>query len=101
MYLADVMGTVVMTAKHPTYEGQRLLWVQPLDKDFSPQGERVVAVDKAQAGIGDRVLLFREGSGIRQIIGRDQGLPVEQAVKEAIPIRSIIIGIVDTVEQDQ
>ena len=39
---------------------------------------------------------FEEG-GIRQIMGRDQGLPVEQAVKEAIPIRSIIIGIVDTV----
>jgi len=99
MYLADVMATVVMSAKHPTYQGQRLLWVQPLDKDFAPQGERVIAVDKAQAGVGDRVLLFREGSGIRQIFGRDQGLPIEQAVKEALPIRSIIIGIVDEVEQ--
>ena len=99
MYLADVMGTVVMSAKHPTYEGQRLLWVQPLDKDFKPQGDRIIAVDKAQAGQGDRVLLLREGSGIRQIFGREKGLPVAQAVKEALPIRSVVVGIVDAVEQ--
>jgi ethanolamine utilization protein EutN len=99
MYLADVMGTVVMTAKHPAYEGQRLLWVQPLDKDFKPQGDRIIAVDKSQAGQGDRVLLMREGSGIRQILGREKGMPVAQAVKEAVPIRSLIVGIVDAVEQ--
>ena len=99
MYLADVMGTVVMTAKHPAYEGHRLLWVQPLDKDFKPQGDRIIAVDKSQAGQGDRVLLLREGSGIRQILGRDKGIPVGQAVKEAVPIRSLVVGIVDAVEQ--
>ena len=99
MYIADVVGTVVMTAKHERYEGQRLLWVQPLDKDYQPQGDRIIAVDKAQAGKGDRVLLLREGNGIRQIFGREQGLPIDKAIKEALPIRSVVVGIVDAIEQ--
>lgn len=89
-----------MTAKHEKYEGRRLLWVQPLDKNMKPQGERVIAVDQAQAGKGDRVLLLREGSGIRQILGRETGLTVDKAVKEAVPIRSLVVGIVDSVELD-
>ena len=59
MYLADVMGTVVMTANIHVRRSTPPLGTTRIK--ILPQGERVVAVDKAQAGIGDRVLLFRGG----------------------------------------
>jgi microcompartment protein CcmK/EutM len=98
MLLADVTGTVVMTVKHPAYAGEKLLAVQPLDEHLRPAGPVILAIDRAQAGVGDRVLVMREGSGVRQIVGRDQGKTVEQAVKMDWPVRSMIVGIVDAVD---
>ncbi|HEY1100183.1 MAG TPA: EutN/CcmL family microcompartment protein [Myxococcota bacterium] len=98
MLLADVVGTVVMSVKHATYAGEKLLQVQPLDEAMKPSGAVIVAVDRAQAGVGDRVLVLREGSGIRQILGRDHGKTIDEAVKMEVPIRSLIVGIVDAVE---
>jgi len=37
---------------------------------------------------------------VRQIVGRDQGKPVDQAVKMDWPVRSMIVGIVDAVDVD-
>lgn len=98
MILARVLGPVVMTVKHPAFEGEKLLAVQPLDEGGKAKGAPILAVDRAQAGAGDRVLVLREGSGIRQIVGRDQGLTVEQAVKVNWPVRSMIVGVVDEVD---
>ena len=98
MILADVVGTVVMTVKHPAFVGEKLLAVQPLDDKLQAHGSMILAVDRAQAGVGDRVLLLREGNGIRQIIGREQGKIVDEAVKMDWPVRSMIVGIVDSVE---
>ncbi|MCP4499928.1 MAG: EutN/CcmL family microcompartment protein [Deltaproteobacteria bacterium] len=97
MLLGRVEGTVVCTEKHQSLHAEKLLCVRPLDEMGDDLGELIVAVDRAQAGIGDQVLLMREGSGCRQIIGRDQGLTVDKAVKEAVPVRSMIVGIVDRV----
>lgn len=87
MRLARVISTVVSTIKHPTYHGQTLL----LCRVMSPQGaltkERVLAVDRAQAGVGDTVLILTEGNGVRQLMGPNAG-----------PIRSLIVGIVDAVD---
>jgi hypothetical protein len=44
------------------------------------------------------VLVLREGSGVRQIVGRDQGKTVADAVKMDWPVRSMIVGIVDCVD---
>jgi hypothetical protein len=41
---------------------------------------------------------MREGSGVRQIIGRDMGKHVDEAVKMDWPVRSLIVGIVDAVD---
>jgi microcompartment protein CcmK/EutM len=98
MLLGRVSGTVVMTVKHPAYAGQKLMAVDLLDEAGEPNGKSLLAIDRAQAGVGDHVLVMREGNGVRQIFGRDDGVPVEDAVKAELPVRSIIVGIVDEVD---
>lgn len=98
MFLAKVMGTVVMTVKHPTYEGEKLLAVQFLDQHKEPSGPQILAFDRVQAGVGDTVLVMREGNGVRQILGRDQGLAINDAIRQEVPVRSLIVGIVDQID---
>jgi ethanolamine utilization protein EutN len=74
-------------AKHPAFAGRTLLVVQPLDERGGDAGASFVAVDHAQAGAGDKVLVLTEGNGVRQILKAGD-----------VPIRSIIVGIVDQVE---
>jgi microcompartment protein CcmK/EutM len=74
-------------AKHPAYAGQSLFVVQPLDEHGKDAGTSFVAVDHAQAGIGDKVIVLTEGNGVRQIL----------QMGDVVPIRSIIVGIVDQV----
>jgi len=76
------------TVKHPAFVGRTLLVVQPLDERGTDSGASFVAIDNVQAGVGDMVLVLTEGNGVRQILG--QG--------DQVPIRSIIVGIVDAVE---
>lgn len=87
MTLGRVIGTVTATAKHPTYVGHKLMVVQPTDEFGSDTGDAILAVDTVQAGVGDRVLLLREGNGVRQILR-----------EKVLPIRTLIVGIVDAVD---
>ncbi|MBI5477836.1 MAG: EutN/CcmL family microcompartment protein [Deltaproteobacteria bacterium] len=87
MRICRVLGTVVATAKHPTYLGHKVLVVQPLDEQGERQGSSFLAVDVVQAGVGDLVLVMSEGNGVRQILKQ-----------QILPIRSLIVGIVDQVE---
>lgn len=89
MTLGRVKGTVVSTIKHPEYNGYKLFVIQPVDMDGKDIDESFLAVDVVQAGVGDTVLVLREGNGIRQIFG-----------KEILPIRSCVVGIVDHVEEE-
>ena len=90
MKVCRVIGTVVATAKHPAFEGHKLLVCQPLDEAGGDSGDTFLAVDRAQAGVGDTVLVNQEGNGARQILaGR---------VDAQLPIRSVIVGIVDEVD---
>jgi ethanolamine utilization protein EutN len=73
--------------KHPAYAGRPLFVVQPLDENGKDAGSSFVAVDSVQAGIGDKVIVLTEGNGVRQIL--KQG--------DIVPIRSVIVGIVDQV----
>ena len=86
MRLCRVIGPVVSTVKHPDYLGTTLLSVMPIDERGSDAGRSFLAVDRVQAGEGDRVLVLTEGNGVRQIMG---GTP---------PIRSVIVGIVDAIQ---
>jgi ethanolamine utilization protein EutN len=88
MKLCRVIGSVVATAKHPAFHAERLMIVQPLDERGGEAGTSFLAVDRAQSGPGDQVLVMREGNGVRQILGKG----------DIVPIRSIIVGVVDEVD---
>ena len=68
MILAKVIGTVVTTISHPHYDCQRLLVVQPLVSEGDRADDDFIAVDHTHAGIGDTVLINREGNGARQVL---------------------------------
>ena len=85
MILGKVVGTVVTTVSHPHYKNRKLLVVQPLVMPGDKADEDFIAVDNAQAGIGDTVLVNREGSGARQVLKNPDAC-----------IISVIVGIVDS-----
>jgi ethanolamine utilization protein EutN len=84
MVIGKVVGTVVTTISHPHYKNRRLLLVQPLGLPGQPEDGDFLALDNTQAGIGDTVLVNREGSGARQVLGIPDGCVI-----------SVIVGIVD------
>ena len=86
MILGLVTGTVTSSDKDPELAGYKLLVVQPLGVDLASEGEEFIAIDQVDAGIGERVLVVREGNAARQITGR-----------EKIPLQNVIVGVVDDV----
>lgn len=85
MILGKVTGTVVTTISHPHYKNRRLLVVQPLLLPGDPVEDDFVALDATQAGIGDTVLVNREGNGARDVLNNPEGCVI-----------SVIVGIVDS-----
>ena len=90
MILGKITGTVVSTEKHKVLEGHKLLIVQPINPDGEKKGKSLVAIDVVQAGIGDIALVMDEGNSGRMILGDPEA-----------PVRSVIVGIVDAVENEQ
>ena len=89
MMLGKVTGTIVTTISHPHYKNRRLLVVQPLTlPGEEPRGD-FVALDTTHAGIGDTVLVNREGNGARDVLNNPDGC-----------IISLIVGIVDSLYID-
>ena len=88
MTLARVVASVVATEKHPHYLGKKLLLVRPVSPEGEPKGKSILAVDGAQAGIGDLVLVVDEGGSSRTVIGDEL----------AVTVRTAICGIVDRVD---
>ena len=86
MYIGKVIGTVVSTIKISHLEGRKLLLVDQLDLRGQETGYYDIAVDVAQAGPGDTVLVIDEGNGARQILGLDPGA-----------VRAVVVGVVDEV----
>ncbi len=85
MILAKVVGTIVTTISHPHYKGRRLLVVQPLGLEGEAPDEDFIALDNTQAGVGDTVLINREGNGARQVLNNPDACVI-----------SVIVGIVDS-----
>jgi len=86
--LGKVVGTIVATISHPHYKNRRLLVIQPLvmDGDQPEPNDDFIALDNTQAGIGDTVLVNREGNGARQALKNPDAAVI-----------SVIVGIVDSV----
>jgi ethanolamine utilization protein EutN len=85
--IARVIGEVVATQKHASHEGRKALLVQPLNLDGSNRGDALVALDSADAGIGDRVLLVTEGFSAMTSVGRPMS-----------PIDMAVVGVIDRVD---
>ena len=86
MILGKVVGTVVTTISHPHYKNRRLLVVQPLGLEGEAPEDDFIALDSTQAGVGDTVLVNREGNGARQVLRNPDAAVI-----------SVIVGIVDSV----
>lgn len=87
MKIGRVIGSVEGAIKHPAYKNATMLVVQPLDLQGQPKGRTHPAMDMVGAGEGDMVLLVEEGKAAR-----------ERSGKKSIPVRTLIIGIVDSMD---
>ncbi|MDP7238856.1 MAG: EutN/CcmL family microcompartment protein [Candidatus Latescibacteria bacterium] len=87
MFLAQVLGSVVSTVKHQSYDGTKLMVVQPVSPGGTATEDSLLAVDTVGAGPGETVLVLRQGVAAAQVLGIDRP-----------PIRSVIVGIVDPVD---
>jgi ethanolamine utilization protein EutN len=87
MLIARVIGEVVSTQRHESHSGQKTLLVQPLNLDGTDRGDAVVAMDSADAGVGDRVLLTTEGYSAMTSVGRPNS-----------PIDTAVIGVIDHID---
>ena len=88
MFLADVIGTVVSPVQIPMLAGKTLLLLRPVGPDGKPAGKTRIGIDRAQAGVGDRVLVIDEGNSARQILGDPKAAA-----------KTIVVGVVDFVER--
>ncbi len=89
MFVAKVLKTVVADEKHPILKGEKLLLVRRVKESGTFYGKTTIAIDRAQAGVGDKVLVLQEGSSSRLIFG-----------VESEPVHCIIVGIVDHVDME-
>lgn len=85
MRLGRVLGTVTATVRDRAYDGRRLMVVGILDPTGRPTGAETLAVDTVGAGVGDHVLVLKEGNSAKAILG------------EWMALQEMIVGIVDQV----
>ena len=85
MLLGRIIGNVVCTMKDPALIGQKLLIVQPLDRQGRDKGRPVIALDAVGAGAGETIYWCR---------GREASFPFLPAT---LPTEATIVGIVDSV----
>jgi microcompartment protein CcmK/EutM len=88
MILGRVSGSITSTINHPFYDARKLLIVEKTDPGGRPMDDYLIAIDVVDAGVGERVLVLDEGNGARQVFDSTNA-----------PVRSVIVGIVDTVDQ--
>jgi len=85
MKLGKVTGSIVSTQKVESFEGIKLMLVQPMDEKLEPAGDPLVAFDTIQAGVGD--LIYYETS-------KEAGRVLEFTMN---PCDAAIVGIVDNI----
>jgi microcompartment protein CcmK/EutM len=90
MILARVVGNVVATQKDHRYEGGRIMVVRPINPDGSDAGDELLALDAVDSGVGDMVVVVREGWSASTTSTGSPGAAIDSA----------IIGVVDTVKDN-
>lgn len=86
MILARVSGSVRASVKDAPLEGEKLLLATPVGLDGTDLGRPLVVVDRIGAGVGDLVLVLREGGSARALLGDDES-----------PVQALVVAIVDDV----
>jgi microcompartment protein CcmK/EutM len=88
MILAKVTGNVVSTHKNKELVGEKLLIVHPIDLEGNLIGNKdMIAIDQIDSGIGDVVLVTKEGDAVQQILGHANA-----------PVNTIIVSVVDNID---
>ncbi len=87
MEIGIVIGNVVSTIKHAAYQRTKLLLVENVDENLQQNGNTTICVDSVDAGAGDVVLIAREGKAASDILGGKE-----------LPVRSVIVGIIDKIK---
>lgn len=92
VYLGRITGSVVATQKDERLRAHRLLLVRPLGLDgVLAEGAEDVALDPGlDAGVGDAVLVVKEGAVVADLF--DRGQPEGG---RATPANVVIVAIVD------
>ena len=88
MIIGQVVGTVVTTISHPHFKNRRLLLVRPLSAPDVADDSDFIALDNTQSGIGDTVLVNREGNGARDVLNLPDGCVISVNCLIAHVIRS-------------
>lgn len=86
MKLGRVLGNLVTTHTLPAYEQRKLMMVQPLTTELTPDGVPIMAIDYVGAGEGDLILYSAAPGLASDVFG------IARA-----PVNELIMGIVDTV----
>ncbi len=84
MLIGKVLKPIVSTNKHPAYKGLKLLLIKILQPNKLETEDTELVIDLVEAGVGDIVLISREGGAIRKILGNVNA-----------PIRAYTTAIVD------
>jgi microcompartment protein CcmK/EutM len=67
--IAKVVGNLVSTVKDRCFKSYKLMLVEYLNPDGTPDGKRQIAFDAAHAGVGDIVLVNIDGGAAMMFTG--------------------------------
>ena len=87
MRLARVVGNLVSTCKTESHEDFKIMIVRSVDQEGNSTGDTMLALDCAQAGVGDYVLVCEEGGGCSMLMDQVKAI-----------CNKAIIGVVDYVD---
>jgi len=85
MKFGKIIGRVVSTQKVESFEGLKLILVQPLNEKLDPAGDVLVAVDTLQSDIG-QIVYFETSKEASRVIEREMN-----------PCDAAVMGIVDNI----
>ncbi len=86
MKLARVIGTIWATRKDARLESRRMLLIQPMSFSGRDLGRPIIALDSAEAGVGDAVIYTTAS---------EAAIPFRPGLT---PTDATVVGIVDRVD---
>jgi ethanolamine utilization protein EutN len=86
MNVAQVIGSIWATKKHPDLEGAKILMIQPVSCELDPIGRPIAAVDTVGAG---------EGELVYYVTAYEAVIPF---FRPMVPIDASIVGIIDSID---